>query len=100
MQTIHRQLTPGVYTPLNEWYAMTGVPLLLNTSFNEKEPIVETPEDALNTMKRVGVEGLFFADIGILASPENAEISLAQMKVAFKHGRLCPSQAVIHNRLS
>jgi hypothetical protein len=48
---------------------MSGIPLLLNTSFNEREPIVETPADALNTMKRAQLDGVFFADAGILATP-------------------------------
>jgi predicted NodU family carbamoyl transferase len=49
--------------------AISGVPILLNTSSNEHEPTVETPADALNTMKRVGLDGVFFADVGILATP-------------------------------
>jgi carbamoyltransferase len=40
----------GIYAQIiREFYQLSGVPLLLNTSFNVKgEPIVETPEDAIN----------------------------------------------------
>lgn len=40
------------YDLINEFYMLTGVPVLLNTPFNiNREPIVETPEDALNSLK-------------------------------------------------
>ena len=38
----------------------TGVPLLLNTSFNRRgEPIVETPEDAVAAFLEMGLDGLW-----------------------------------------
>jgi len=70
VQTVHRQLTPGLHELVRAWDEMTGVPVLLNTSFNEKEPIVETPSDALNTMRRSGIDGVYFVDIGVFARPE------------------------------
>ena len=33
---------------------ITVVPMLLNTSFNSQEPIVETPDNAIKTFKRIG----------------------------------------------
>ena len=69
LQTVHRELTPELHGLLAAWYEATGVPILLNTSFNEREPIVETPSDALNTMRRAGIDGIYFVDAGILAQP-------------------------------
>jgi carbamoyltransferase len=66
VQTVHKDLTPRLHAMLLKWKAMTGVPILLNTSFNEREPIVETPADALNTMVRTGLDALFFADERLL----------------------------------
>lgn len=46
-----------IYKLLNEFYNLTGCPILLNTSFNLKgEPIVETPTDALRTFASSGLD--------------------------------------------
>ena len=58
----------------NEWYYnfikkfgdKTGVPILLNTSFNDREPIVETPEHAVNCYMGTDIDYLYFYDYGIL----------------------------------
>jgi len=42
------------------------VPILLNTSFNDNEPIVETPQEAIATFLRSGIDALYFADFGLL----------------------------------
>jgi len=47
---------------INEFYKITGVPMLLNTSFNCHEPIVETPENALRTFKRTKLDLLVIND--------------------------------------
>lgn len=46
---VDRHLTPG------QW---SGGPMVLNTSFNDSEPIVMTPENALNTFARTGIDVL------------------------------------------
>lgn len=43
---------PFLYYLIERVYARTGIPVLLNTSFNKQEPIVETPEEAINTFKQ------------------------------------------------
>jgi carbamoyltransferase len=48
-----------LYRLLKEFEALTGVPVLINTSFNIKgEPIVETPEDAVSCFLTTGVDHL------------------------------------------
>jgi carbamoyltransferase len=48
---------------LEEFYSLTGVPLILNTSFNYAgEPIVETPWDALKSAERMGIEHVVVAE--------------------------------------
>ncbi len=48
---------------LEHFYSMTGVPVLLNTSFNIRgEPIVETPEDAISALLRSEMDCVVFSD--------------------------------------
>lgn len=48
VQTIFKALNPKFYNLIEEFYKITGIPLVINTSFNVRgEPIVETPEDAI-----------------------------------------------------
>ena len=46
------------YRLINAFRALTGVPLLLNTSFNENEPIVCTPQEALDCFLRTRMDML------------------------------------------
>ncbi len=50
------------YDLLNEFYKQTGLPLLLNTSFNKQEPIVETPADAINTFINTDIDILIIGN--------------------------------------
>jgi carbamoyltransferase len=47
LQTVERDVSPRYYRLIEEFGRLTGVPVVLNTSFNENEPIVMTPEDAV-----------------------------------------------------
>ncbi len=68
LQTVHSALTPRMHSLLKAWYQRTGVPVLLNTSFNDREPIVETPSDALRTFGRTPLDHIYFADHGVAVS--------------------------------
>jgi len=49
-QSVTKENNPRFYSLINSFYGETGVPVLLNTSFNgPHEPIVETPEEAIKT---------------------------------------------------
>jgi carbamoyltransferase len=59
LQAVHRETNPLYYKLIEFFYKQTGVPALLNTSFNLKgEPIVNTPQDALSTFRRSGMDML------------------------------------------
>lgn len=59
LQTVFRQESPRYWKLINAFYEETGVPLLLNTSFNLRgEPIVNTPENAYNTFSASGMDVL------------------------------------------
>jgi carbamoyltransferase len=49
IQTVNKNFNEKYYNLILHFYKITGIPMLLNTSFNCQEPIVETPEDAVNT---------------------------------------------------
>jgi carbamoyltransferase len=52
VQTVNRQQHPGLYSLLSEWYAITGVPILLNTSLNIKgQPLLNDETDIINWEK-------------------------------------------------
>ena len=64
LQTVRREHNERLYRLLKEFEALTGVPVLLNTSFNVKgEPIVETPEDAINCFLATGLDYLALHDV-------------------------------------
>lgn len=56
---MREETNPVVYRLLKEFEALTGVPMLLNTSFNVKdEPIIETPQDAVSCFLATGIDNL------------------------------------------
>jgi len=59
VQTVRREQNERLYLLLEEFEKLTGVPVLLNTSFNIKgEPIVEAPADAVNCFLSTGIDYL------------------------------------------
>ena len=66
LQTVNREQNPWIYNLLNEWKKMTGVPMLINTSFNDSEPIVESPKDALITFLSTEIDLLVLPDLDII----------------------------------
>lgn len=61
-QTVDRNVNPRYWKLLDRFEQRTGVPVLLNTSFNIQEPIVCTPQEALATFSRSGVDALAIGD--------------------------------------
>jgi carbamoyltransferase len=63
VQTVREATNPLLYRLLREFEALTGVPVLINTSFNVKgEPIVETPRDAVICFLTAGIDNLVLHD--------------------------------------
>jgi carbamoyltransferase len=56
VQTVEHDVDPRYYRLIEEFGRQTGVPLLLNTSFNENEPIVMTPAEALETFQKTRMD--------------------------------------------
>lgn len=63
VQTVREETNPTLYRLLKEFDALTGVPVLINTSFNVKgEPIIETPRDAVICFLTTGIDHLVMHD--------------------------------------
>ena len=59
IQTVNSELNDKVTVLLNKYNEISGVPVLLNTSFNDNgEPIVETPNDAVSAFKNLDIDYL------------------------------------------
>jgi carbamoyltransferase len=56
LQTVEQEANPRFYRLLGEFERLTGVPILLNTSFNENEPIVMSPEQAIETFRKSRID--------------------------------------------
>jgi carbamoyltransferase len=62
LQTVAREQNPRFWALIHAFGERTGVPVLLNTSFNENEPIVNTPDEALDCFLRTGLDRLVLGD--------------------------------------
>lgn len=66
VQTVHKKANKKLYDLIKCYHQLSGIPILLNTSFNLKgEPIVETPRDAIKTFFGCGIDILVLEDIVI-----------------------------------
>jgi carbamoyltransferase len=63
VQTVDKNISPRYYQLIETFRKKTGVPVLLNTSFNENEPIVNSPADALNCYLRTNMDLLVMENI-------------------------------------
>jgi carbamoyltransferase len=63
LQTLTRESNGRFHELVSAFFEKTGVPMLLNTSFNVRgEPIVETPHDAIRCLLNSGLDGVVFED--------------------------------------
>ena len=58
LQSVDQDVSPRYYRLIDTFRKKTGVPILLNTSFNENEPIVNSPEQALECFLRTNMDML------------------------------------------
>jgi carbamoyltransferase len=58
LQTLEENQNPKYYQLIKQFHSITDVPMLLNTSFNENEPIVQTPDQAIDSFLRTRMDAL------------------------------------------
>ncbi len=63
LQTVARSANPRYWALIRAFAEQTGVPMVLNTSFNENEPIVNTPAEALDCFLRTRMDRLVLGDV-------------------------------------
>lgn len=66
LQTVRQEDNPWYHRFITKWYEKTGVPILLNTSFNDREPIVEEPIHAINCFLKTKIDYLYFPEHNLL----------------------------------
>ena len=66
LQTVTREANPRFYALISEFERQTGVPVVLNTSFNDNEPIVCRPEEALDCFLRTQMDALVLGNMLII----------------------------------
>ncbi len=66
LQTVSKKINPVFYSLIKEIYNINGIPMVLNTSLNENEPIVMTPEHAINLFLRTSMDAIAIEDYLIL----------------------------------
>ncbi len=66
LQTVSRSENALYWALIDAFRARTGIPLVLNTSFNENEPIVNTPEQALHCFLRTSMDALVLLEYALV----------------------------------
>jgi len=69
LQTVYRETNPRYHRLISVFAEITGVPMVLNTSFNENEPVVCKPEEALDCFLRTQMDLLVMEDYVIRRNP-------------------------------
>jgi carbamoyltransferase len=62
LQTVHKETNPRYHRLIDSYRQITGVPIVLNTSFNENEPVVCKPQEALDCFLRTKMDVLVLND--------------------------------------
>jgi len=62
IQSVRKDTNPRYHRLISEFQKLTGVPIVLNTSFNDSEPIVCSPDDAIDTFLKTNIDNLAMGD--------------------------------------
>jgi carbamoyltransferase len=73
LQTVTREENPLYYDLISAFRRKTGIPVILNTSFNENEPIVCTPEEAIDCFQRTRMDVLAIGPFVVKKAPDQRE---------------------------
>jgi carbamoyltransferase len=65
LQTVSREVNPRYYQLISDFNELTGVPVVLNTSFNENEPIVCTPRHAIDCFLKTRMDVLYLGNYAV-----------------------------------
>lgn len=77
LQTVTRDENPLYYDLISAFRRKTGIPVILNTSFNENEPIVCTPEEAIDCFQRTRMDVLAIGPFVVMKSKQKGNSPVA-----------------------
>ena len=64
VQTVSREFNPTYFNLISEFHHLTGVPMLIDTSFNDAgDPIVESPRDAIDCLLKTDLDCVILSNI-------------------------------------
>jgi carbamoyltransferase len=75
LQTVTREENPIYYDLISAFHRKTGLPVVLNTSFNENEPIVCTPEEAIDCFQRTRMDVLAIGPFLVIKPEARAQVT-------------------------
>lgn len=82
LQTVERESNPLFWKLLKRFGEITGVPVLINTSFNENEPIVAAPREALDCFARTGMDLLVMGPFIATNGPPHLSLRIPRTSAA------------------
>jgi len=86
VQTVRRAHNPKFYRLIEHFERLTGVPMVLNTSFNIRgQPIVHLPEQAIECFLTTGMDALFLEDFVLVKRTESAAVGLTDDELRHRH---------------
>jgi len=65
LQTVSRKLNQRYYQLISDFAELTGVPIVVNTSFNENEPVVCTPQEAIDCFLKTRMDALYLGNYAV-----------------------------------
>jgi len=80
LQTVTRESNPRYHALISRFATLTGVPVLLNTSFNKQEPIVNRPQEAISCYLRTEIDVLV---LGTYRTTDRPQIAVDRARAAF-----------------
>ena len=78
LQTVHHEINPLYHLLISSFHLQTGVPLVLNTSFNENEPVVCRPEEALDCFLRTQMDVLVLGNFFIERAQMDSSVPVSR----------------------
>lgn len=69
LQSVRKDLRPNYHLLISKFFELTGVPILINTSFNENEPVVNKPQEAVDTYLRTDMDMLVLENYLVTKNP-------------------------------
>jgi len=97
IQTVERRVNPRYYELIRAFGEITGVPVLINTSFNENEPMVARPQEAIACFLRTEMDVLVLGNF-YCASRERAAVQSGAERAQVRTGAGAPALAAAGKR--